>query len=84
MTNSLRRIDYQRSIKEHVMYALSQSLADAQRLNSQNYKLQDKYMFLAHLSRSLKVSYCDQSPSVVVVVVIRLSVRPQSLNNISS
>ena len=28
--------------------------------------------FLAHLSRSLKVSYCDHSPSVVVDVV-RLS-----------
>ena len=34
--------------------------------------------FLAHLSRRLKVSYCDHSPSVVVVV------HPQSLNNISS
>ena len=40
-------------------------------------------MLLAHLSRRLKVSYCDHSPSVVVVVV-RLSVRSQSLNNISS
>ena len=30
--------------------------------------------FLAHLSQRLKVSYCDHSPSVVVVV--RLSVRP--------
>ena len=39
-------------------------------------------VFLAHLSRRLKVSYCDHSPSVVVVV--RLSVRSQSLNNISS
>ena len=43
--------------------------------------------FLAHLSRRLMVSYCDHSPSVVVivvVVVVRMSVRPQSLNNISS
>ena len=41
---------------------------------------------LAHLSRRLKVRYCDHSPSVVVVVVVvvRLSVRSQSLNNISS
>ena len=38
--------------------------------------------FLAHLSRRLKVSFCDHSPSVVVVV--RPSVRSQSLNNISS
>ena len=45
-------------------------------------------LFLAHLSRRLKVRYCDHSPSVVVVVVVRLSVRPsvrsQSLINISS
>ena len=27
-------------------------------------------IFLAHLSRRLKVSYCDHSPSVVVVVVV--------------
>ena len=27
-----------------------------------------KYMFLAHLSQRLKVSYCDHPPSVVVVV----------------
>ena len=43
---------------------------------------------LAHLSRRLMVSYCDHSPSVVgvvvVVVVVRMSVCPQSLNNISS
>ena len=37
--------------------------------------------FLAHLSRRLKVSHCDHSLSVVVVV--RMSVRPQYLNNIS-
>ena len=42
--------------------------------------------FLAHLSRRLKVRYCDHSPSVVVVVrlSVRPSVRSQSLNNISS
>ena len=34
-----------------------------------------EYAFLAHLSRRLKVSFCDHSPSVVVVVVVRLSVR---------
>ena len=34
------------------------------------------FLFLAHLSRRLKVRYCDHSPSVVVVVVVRLSVRP--------
>ena len=39
--------------------------------------------FLAHLSRRLKVSHCDHSLSVVVVVVVRMSVRPQYLNNIS-
>ena len=34
-------------------------------------------VFLAHLSWKLKVSYCDHSPSVVVVVVVvRMSVRP--------
>ena len=38
--------------------------------------------FLAQLSRRLKMSYCDHPPSVVIVV--RLSVRLQSLNNISS
>ena len=38
---------------------------------------------LAHLSRRLKVSYCDHSASVVVVrLSVRPSVRPQSLNNI--
>ena len=31
-------------------------------------------MFLAHLSRRLKVSYCDHSPSVVVVIIVHLSV----------
>ena len=41
-------------------------------------------VLLAHLSWKLKVSFCDHSPSVVVVVVVRMSVRPQSLNNISS
>ena len=42
--------------------------------------------FLAHLSRRLKVRYCDHSPSVVIVVrpSVRPSVRSQSLNNISS
>ena len=45
------------------------------------------HQFLAHLSRRLMVSFCDHSPSVVgvvVVVVVRMSVCPQSLNNISS
>ena len=33
------------------------------------------YAFLAHLSQRLKVSYCDHSLSVVIVVgVVRLSV----------
>ena len=44
-------------------------------------------MFLAHLSQRLMVSYCDHSPSFVIVIVaiVRLSVhRQQSLNNISS
>ena len=41
------------------------------------------FFLLAHLSRRLMVSFCDHSPSVVVVVV-RMSVCPQSLNNISS
>ena len=46
-------------------------------------------VLLAHLSRRLMVSYCDHSPSVVgggvvVIVVVRMSVCPQSLNNISS
>ena len=36
------------------------------------------YLFLAHLSRRLKVSYCDHSPSVLVVVV-RMSVRPSTI-----
>ena len=43
--------------------------------------------FLAHLSRRLKVRYCDHSPSVVVVVgggvvvvVVRLSIRPSVHN----
>ena len=43
------------------------------------------FLFLAHLSRRLKVRYCDHSPSVVVVrLSVRPSVRSQSLNNISS
>ena len=37
------------------------------------------FVLLAHLSRRLKVSCCDHSLSVVVVV-IRMSIRPQSLN----
>ena len=37
--------------------------------------------FLAHLSWKLKVSFCDHSPSVVVVViVVRMSVRPSVHN----
>ena len=37
--------------------------------------------FLAHLSWRLKVSFCDHSPSVVVVVCtsVRLSVRPSTI-----
>ena len=34
------------------------------------------FLFLAHLSRGLKVSYCDHSPSVVVGVVV---VRPSRI-----
>ena len=41
-------------------------------------------IFLAHLSRRLKVSYGDLSPFGGAVVVDRMSVRPQSLSNISS
>ena len=36
-------------------------------------------IFLAHLSWKLKVSFCDHSPSVVVVVVVRMSVRPSTI-----
>ena len=41
-----------------------------------------KIDFLAHLSRRLKVSYCDHPLSVVVVVCP--SIRSHYLNNISS
>ena len=40
-----------------------------------NMKMPTIVGFLAHLSWKLKVSFCDHSPSVVVVVV-RMSVRP--------
>ena len=36
-------------------------------------------LFLAHLSWKLKMSFCDHSPSVVVVVVIRMSVHPSTI-----
>ena len=36
-------------------------------------------LFLAHLSWRLKVILCDHSTSVVVVVVVRMSVRPSTI-----